>query len=696
MVGLPKVICPPIARCLSLALLLVFLFLALGGGGASYAQSTQDIRVEWAAQYPDGAVQLHISAPRGQTLDSVTVNVDGTTTALDISPEPLPVAQWFVLDASGGMLNIYPRVGAALERFLQGNPASAAGLIFYDDAVEVTQLTDQFSDLNAVIETYTATANAPGCLGDALTALADSPPDPTRARRVLLVAGPLSRQGPCQADPVQASDSPIDAIIIADDVDDAYRDVVESTGGQLREANLNTIQARFNEVRTLWTQPVYAVTGSLPPNTADATARVTLENGQSSDLPLRFLTVDAPEESAANPTPPSDGGLVIEAVATEAPSATPTILPSPSDEQPSETGQVASPVPAQDATATPTVTPSPTPDSDDTTAESAEEVLAEEAATEDATTESVAATHENTATETPEPDTSQATDSAPPPDAAPPSESETSATTDDPDEGLNPLILIGGGLVALAVVLLLAYVLVSGRNNAPQPQPPLSGNTLAAADVFQDVTDYEPTLQEASAGSPYDFYASAGATPLSRRTASAEILREQAEMAYQPTDMLSEDDEMLVTEMLSDEDFIQMRQQSRHEVVAWLRRDSTPPQHIEVYAPGVLIGRRPTCDVVIEDDKAVSGEHVRLEWHDDHTMWITTISTTNPAMVSGLVLPPGESRPLNTQDVIQLTPNTRLVYIQRTPDDATPFLDSDNRKDGPPDEDIDPDGVTQL
>ncbi|MFP4320857.1 MAG: FHA domain-containing protein [Anaerolineales bacterium] len=661
------------------------------------------MRIEWAAQYPDGTVVLHISVPRGQVIDDVVVNINGTTQSLQVSPEPLPVAQWFVLDASGGMLNAYPRVGAALERFLQGSSASVSGLVTYDDTVDVVQLTDQTSEIVASLEDYIATANVPGCVGDALAALEDAPPEPNRARRILWVASTLSRQGPCQADPFQMVQTPVDAIIIADSVDDVYQDIVESSGGELREANLNTIQARFNEVRTEWSRPIYAANGTLPPNTETATARITLESGERAELQLRFQSVpDNPPLIAANPTPTAQpgGGIVIEPVATELPSVTssptntriPLPTPTPSDVARQDTPTVATAAPTEpeaDALATEASTARPTPT----------DVPPDEAT-------------EGPAEATPSPnEVSQATEAAPQNDEAPtdaptaaPEETESAVpltvaedppaadASDDESDSFNPLILVGGGLVGLAALLLGAYVVLSRRPATPTVQPVASAAPSAMMNTFQDVTEYEATFQESAASEPYDFYASAGATTpqpaLARRAPATSVERQQAELAAQHTDLLSEEDEMLVTEMLSDTDFQQMRQQSAREVVGWLRLDMEPPRHFELFAGPALVGRKPSCDVVITDDSSVSGEHLRLEWEAEGTMWVSTISKTNPAMVSGLILPPGEARPLQPQDVIQLSPKTRLIYLQRlpeTPVDQAPLDDED-----------DPDGVTLL
>ncbi|MDQ7036073.1 MAG: FHA domain-containing protein [Anaerolineae bacterium] len=129
---------------------------------------------------------------------------------------------------------------------------------------------------------------------------------------------------------------------------------------------------------------------------------------------------------------------------------------------------------------------------------------------------------------------------------------------------------------------------------------------------------------------------------------------------------VEEVDEMLITQVLTDNRFRNMIEQSvdQDEVVAWIRLEGTIPDDFELTRRGALVGRSQECDIQIKGDRAISRQHARLDVQANDTITISRLSAVNPVIVGGIQV--GNHHELKTNDVIHLSDRTRLILITRT------------------------------
>jgi hypothetical protein len=100
-------------------------------------------------------------------------------------------------------------------------------------------------------------------------------------------------------------------------------------------------------------------------------------------------------------------------------------------------------------------------------------------------------------------------------------------------------------------------------------------------------------------------------------------------------------------------------------IIGFLKRLDTTGGIFEVRATGAVIGRRTTCHIAIPDDRAVSGEHARLEVNIQGYLMLTNISQTNPVIVNDTRLKTGDQHRIEAGDVIQISPTTRLMFTNK-------------------------------
>ena len=129
------------------------------------------------------------------------------------------------------------------------------------------------------------------------------------------------------------------------------------------------------------------------------------------------------------------------------------------------------------------------------------------------------------------------------------------------------------------------------------------------------------------------------------------------------------EDDLIITQVLTDDRFQKMMQQSRDEdeVVAWLRLEGAASGDYELTTRGVMIGRSQECDIQIKGDSAISRKHARLDVGDNGDVTVSRLSGVNPVVVGGVQI--GNRHPLNPNDVIHLSDMTRLIFIARQDDD---------------------------
>lgn len=674
-------------------LLGMVLALIVGLTAVIVTAQTGSARLEFASVDSDGNVILHVMVPRGQTIEQASLQIEGETIALETGEQPLPATRWLVVDASDSLLNLQPAVQSALQRFLR-NTEGLTGLIFYDSSVMVLQPTDSQDEIDTFLAQYNATANQPGCLADALNTITTNQRDLDRSLRIMLITGQLSQSARCAQQDLSAVSlsAPLDVVAISDTVSDDLRDLTARSGGSVVTASLRTVEARINEVRTLWSQPTYALFGTIEAGQPSALDQltITLASGVEEQLDVRL-------QQLVEPTPtPQPTAIIL-----------PTIPPRPTD------------------------TPFPTPELPTATATGLEppatstDVTQAAEATDDIQV-AVIATHITTATQ----DSAAivapiATDLPLEPSEIP--VAPTPAPDADNSGNNSTQVIVIGAIVVLAVALVVAGVVMLQRQNVTPEDAatlPPSGNFYETLDRSNDDA---PTQAPRQTGQRVQ----QPVTPVDRKSGDRQGMEaaqdreemtefapdeynvydeydeyddydDDAETMAGPQDSianrhaaLSDDDELLITKILSDEQFLKMMQgddDDGDDVVAWLRLDGETSSDYALTKRGAVIGRSQECDIIILNDSATSRKHARLDVEADGQVTITRLSATNPVVVGGVLV--RNKHPLKPNDVIHLSDKTRLIFITQNDMPSKP-VGSDAPHDDSQD-DYDDDAITKL
>jgi phosphohistidine swiveling domain-containing protein len=139
----------------------------------------------------------------------------------------------------------------------------------------------------------------------------------------------------------------------------------------------------------------------------------------------------------------------------------------------------------------------------------------------------------------------------------------------------------------------------------------------------------------------------------------------------------SNEDDILVTQVLTDNRFKQMVEKSLtdEEVVGWLRlMTEIEPRDYELTSRGAVVGRSQDCDIQVRGDRSISRQHARLDVRSNGQVTISRLSAVNPVLVGGVHV--SNRHPLKPNDVIHLSDRTRLIFIAKEDefeDDETAF-----------------------
>lgn len=150
----------------------------------------------------------------------------------------------------------------------------------------------------------------------------------------------------------------------------------------------------------------------------------------------------------------------------------------------------------------------------------------------------------------------------------------------------------------------------------------------------------------------------------------------------EPITQLHRDDDqdnLLVTQVLSDVRFQNMMSQSRSnvEIIGWIRLVSKDiNRDFELTRRGAVIGRSQECDIQITGDGAISRKHARLDVSATNQVTISRLSAVNPVLISGIQI--NNRHPLAANDVIHLSDETRLIFIAKVEPDE--FDDDDTNQ----------------
>lgn len=537
------------------------------------AQGSRTARVELATVDGDGVLVVHVAVPRGQTVEAATLTVNGNTVNLQPEPAPLAAERWILLDSGETVVNTATTTQAALQRFLQTTGAdNRTGLVIYAQRPTLYFPTDSYSELQLLLDDYNARVSEPGCLGDALAALAAEGRPLDRARRVLVIAGPLSRQGLCTNESYTPVSAPVDQLIITEDADNLYLDIQERSGGELFRANIRTIEARLNDVSALWAQPSYrldgtlnvpggaaelrgdltitlanntretfAVTVSVTAGATDPNAGLTVLGGPPTATPISPTTVAAAPTAAA----PADAANT----ANERGASVPANTPVPTQVPPTATLEAAGLPNTGAPTAPPTTAPAVTVQAIANTTD------ADAAVSPTAPPPTTAPTQADAATEAPATETEAesgavavALTEAPPTAVA---QAEPGGNGDAPAgeagatgfvdttlqtlQGTDPILLVGVGLVVLGVIGGLLFLLVLRR---PETLNTVTGSFATSGTAATGQQTYIEPMQTtiAPAGTLDDPHGMAGGprgprtTPLP--TADPNVMQTMIEPAF--------------------------------------------------------------------------------------------------------------------------------------------------------------------
>src|SRR5690606_8276049 len=81
---------------------------------------------------------------------------------------------------------------------------------------------------------------------------------------------------------------PVDFVIVSDSVDPLYEDLKIRFGGRLLRANLRTISNRLDEIKSLWSNPVYELSGTYGGEATTGEVELALSDGTRLRLPVEF------------------------------------------------------------------------------------------------------------------------------------------------------------------------------------------------------------------------------------------------------------------------------------------------------------------------------------------------------------------------------------------------------------------------
>jgi len=155
-------------------------------------------------------------------------------------------------------------------------------------------------------------------------------------------------------------------------------------------------------------------------------------------------------------------------------------------------------------------------------------------------------------------------------------------------------------------------------------------------------------------------------SPLARAATSA------AEADTRPTD---EDESLRQTRLMRAADIDRLKRENEQLTgMAWLRLiDSEQGRDILMRQRGLIIGRLPDCDIVIQNDPTISRQHARLEAVPGGQLKLTRLSHTNLIYLNGN--PVEAVAFVRANDVIQLSEQVRLIFIAAA---GQPSADADD------------------
>lgn len=602
--GLRKTIYLIIALCLSLSIPL------------STANAQDNSRIERATLSGE-SVTIQVSVPRGRTIENAELQGPAQPIRLGAAPVPSDITLWLVLDQSEAIINAAPTIQTGITRFINGFSAETQiGILLYNNSLQQYQPTVTRSEINAWLSGYSGRANSPNCLGTALEALNENISGTTGTHRVLIIAASPVRQSACPSANLNLS-VPADLIIVADTIDPSYQDVQDRFGGRLLRANIQTVSNRLDEIKSLWSNPVYELSGILPQDVNNTNLVITLSDKTRVTLPVTFEEISLQAETLTT----SSGLTALGDLVTQAPTEAASITTTQRNTTQQTENTAASPTEVMIG-AVVQATSQPTNQS----ASSTEPTTVAQGSSQANTRESAASESQQ----------------APQPNVVEP---ETPTETADESFTLETLtsqpILLAIGTLILTIGVI---ILVLARRKKPEPE---RAGTIRGFPTTGHVgfNRHDETVIEATM---IEFGTS------EHPNMDALDITEMLDDAPQPTAQ-PEIDLFEVTEIVTEEELLA---EPKPLVLALLHDEKTQTIY-EIRRPSTLLGRQETCDIMI-NDKVISREHLIFEVKEDDSIEAIII-TQNPILLNQERL---ENRTkINIGDTLKLSPNTELTVL---------------------------------
>jgi hypothetical protein len=594
MAGFSKRICQRIT-------LLISVILAFNCIALITAQTDTDIRVEWAAQYADGTVVVHISTPRGTEVNSAQIRTEDANVNLSASPVTVESVYWLILDASEGMVNTGSAVQNSLTNLVRSFAGEKFGVITYGNLVTPPQASNNFSVIEEALENYDPQDNPTGCVYDALAALAEMPHIAREAWRVLVISSSMTSQAECENRRLENFGVPVDVLAIGSQDTTELRSLAAETGGEFRSSTIYQIQSSWNAIDSQWSRPIYRLSsrsGVHPNREGDLVLQ--LSDSEQATLNIELLLIDDILPDGSEYIPPTSIPPTNTPVPTETPIPTATVIPTHTEV-----------ISAVETTPSSAGVPAVVSIQDNPSPESALPTIS------------------------PEPLVTQ-------PVTIPQSETEVN-TSDNNTTLINNLIIIVGGVAVGLVIIFVIYTIVqnSAEEIAAHHQLAQSGIEISSRTPL-------PPLQE-------NFY--------DVQTEADDIPQPKVEVQPPKTDTDKLDNTEMEnpggdgdgTQVWSIED---LQDAIRMPTVATLMA-SVDDTLYDISGPRTLLGSGTMCQIQLSSAKTIAEEHLLFDIDDDNKV-TATLLTNHEVYINGKRLL--HTRQLQSGDEIQLSPDMKMIF----------------------------------
>ena len=603
------------------------------------AQSDNEIEVEYAAQYADGTIVLHVSSPLNTEITTAALQSGDATEPLTIEAMNNQIVYWLIVDASQIMVNTAPAIQEGMTQLVRSLETKPFGVILYNGVVSEPLVSRNPDDLADILDRYDPQyfhQNQPSCVFDALHMLSDNTHTSRTAWRVLLITGDLTIQDDCTQTTIGNFGVPIDVLAIGQGDISQLEAITDATNGELIQTSWRGLRETMKDIAIQWSRPIYRLSSPADID-VNGNSELVLQLNDNEELVLVFdlQMIDGfmPDGAVFVPTDTPSPTFTPTATLTNTPTATATHTPTHT-----ATATETQVIPTETFTPTQTDTDIPATDTDLPTATDTGQPTTESAAivAADLTAASAVPTRLVSPTialsNTPEP---TATDAPPSATPVPPIVLMPTSNT----ALINNLIIILGGLLLVLIVAFVVFNLV--RNNQQQletiTRPPQNGKNVIVTTPnranFYEVSDSE-------------------IVPPQKSGRQAPI---EANTDLDLTGVEDSDENDGGTQIWS---ISQLQEVIRVPSVGMLvaNEDDTP---YDITRPSTMLGSSSSCQIMITGDADIAAEHVLFDIDADNHV-TATVLTEKPVYVNGQAIV--DTVQLESGDELQLSSTTKVIF----------------------------------